>query len=514
MSEIKTGKVYLIGAGPGDPELITLRGKSLLSVCDTVIYDNLISFELVITLPDRIEKIYVGTRAGRHTLPQDEINRLLVNKVREGKIVVRLKGGDPFIFGRGGEEAMHLKEHGIDFEIVPGLTAGYAGLTYAGIPCTDRLKSSMVVFVTGHRAMDKDSNPVAWDWLAKIKNGTIVIYMGVTEIANIVEALIKNGMAPDKPAAIIERGTFSTQRVFTAPVSELARKSADENIRPPALYVIGEVVELHQYLDWFENKPLFGKRIMILRPTDQAADLYRSLRRLGAEILPYPTIATNMDDNPAAWQKFDDLLEKPASANWLIFTSENCVRYFIEKFASSDRDMRRLSKFKIAAVGFGTSRALKKYSLKADFMPSIYTTENLIAEMAEKQNLKGARAVRVRGNLADQRLEDGLTRAGAKVIALPVYRTYHPEWPDGFKPKLFENPPDIIICSSGSTVDGLHKLLSKTEIEELVAGADLISIGPMTTRVIESYGLKAKIEAREHSIPGIIEELKKHYGEI
>jgi uroporphyrinogen III methyltransferase/synthase len=320
-------------------------------------------------------------------------------------------------------------------------------------------------------------------------------------------------MSPNKPAAVIERGTFPTQRVFTAPLSELVIKAAEEKIKPPALYVIGEVVDLHKYLMWFKDKPLFGRRIMILRPTDQAVDMYQNLRELGAEILPYPTIATKHEKDSSAWQRLDRLIQNRNDHCWLVFTSENCVRYFIEQFNAKYGDMRKLGNFKIAAIGFGTTRALKKYALTADFMPSIFTAENLAREMSEKMQLDGAKIVRIRGNLADQRIEERLAGAGADVIPLQVYQTFYPQWPDGFKAKLFENPPNIIIFSSGSTVDGFFKLLNKTEIEELTSNADLVSIGPMTTRAIESRGLKIKIEAAEHSIPGIIEELKKNYGD-
>lgn len=506
METDSNGIVYLIGAGPGDPELITIKGKLLLQNCDAVIYDNLIPAELIITLPESTEKIYVGKKAGNHTMPQAEINELIFKLAAEGKKVARVKGGDPFIFGRGGEEARYLREHGIKYEIIPGITAGIAGPTFAGIPCTDREISSFVIFATGHKAREKELSPVPWDKIADLQSGTLVIYMGVAEFTSIVETLIDNGISPVTPAAVIERGTFSTQRVFTAPLNELVVKAIEEKIKPPALFVIGEVVDLQRELEWFKNKPLIGHRIMVLRPADQAKFMYKNLRDLGAEVLPYPTIATRKAQS-SEWDKLEEY-ERSDNESWLVFTSENGVRYFMDEFVNRYGDIRMLGKFKTAAVGYGTARALDKFNLKADFIPNKATTEILAKQMTEKYNLKGSNIIRVRGNLGDQRVENILTETGAQVTPLTVYETYYPQWPDGFKEKLFEFPPDIIIFTSGSTVDGFFRMLNEDEINELTEDARLVSIGPMTSERIRQKGLKVSIEATEHSIPGIIDKLK------
>jgi len=514
MNSDKKGAVYLIGAGPGDPELITVKGIQLLNDCDAVIYDNLVPQELIISLLPDVEKHYVGKKAGKHTLPQEKINELMVRLANEGKAVARLKGGDPYIFGRGGEEARYLKDHDIRFEIVPGVTAGAAGPAHAGIPCTDRSLASYVVFVTGHKADEKDITSVPWEWLAKSRNGTIVIYMGVGEFAAIVSILIANGMSPDIPAAVIERGTFPSQRIISSTLSQLPEQVKAANINPPSVFVIGDVVNLQKHLTGIDERPLLGARIMVCRPADQAQPMYQSLRKLGAEVLPYPTIATKPQIDKKAWQAFGRIVKNSATDSWLVFTSENGVRYFIEQFKSRFGDIRHLGNFKIAAVGFGTERALNKYSLKADFIPARATTESLAMEMAETLNLKDASVVRVRGNLADDRVEKGLTKAGANVIPVPTYCTYHPQWPDGFKENLFEHPPNIIILTSGSSVKGLYEILNKDEIDTLMAKAIAVSIGPETTKMVQSFGIKVTIEAKEHSVPGIINELLRHYKEI
>lgn len=500
----KQGIVYLIGAGPGDPGLITVRGMELLNTCDAVVYDNLIPDEIVIAMPPEIEKYHVGKKAARHPTPQSEINALLVKLAGEGKKVARLKGSDPMIFGRGGEEAKYLNKHGVAFEIVPGVTSGIAVPTYSGIPCTDRELASMVMFVTGHKAIDKQLSSVQWDLAAKMKTGTLVIYMGVGEIEIIVEKLIEGGMDPERPAAVAEHGTLPTQRTFTTVLKKLPETVKNENVRPPAIFIIGEVVRLKSCLNWYGGGPLFGKRIMVTRPPDQAKDMYLALRRLGGEVLPYPTITTEKYVDNAAWNAFDGI---DSDNKWLILTSENGVRYFFEQFFHHTKDIRSLGHFRIAAVGFGTARALEQVRIKADFIPTKATTASLAKELTEKENIKGATVVRVRGNLADDRIERVLSDNGAEIIPLTVYRTSHPVWPEGFKEKLFERPPDFIVFTSGSTATGLCAMLSEDELKKLIEGKIIVSIGPSTTKIINSHGMEVSLEAKEHSVPGVIKEI-------
>ena len=509
MQESEGGKVFLIGAGPGDPELITVRGKRRLEICDVVVYDHLIPDELVVTLPDRIEKRYVGKQAGHHSLPQDEINALLASLAREGKKVGRLKGADPLIFGRGGEEARFLKEGGIPFEIIPGVTAAVGAAAYSGIPCTDRTRASFVTFATGHKAKDTSVATVPWEKFAGCEGGTLIIYMGVGEVASIVGKLLAGGRKASTPAAVVERGTHSTQRRIVSTLGDLPDLVKREKVQPPALFFIGNVVELAGQIEWFGSRPLYGKRIMVTRPADQAQDLYDSLRFWGAQVMPYPTIATRENVDLKAWGKFRKI---DRDKRWLIFTSENGVRYFIHQLTEIVGDIRRLADYKIAAVGFGTARALWSLNLKSDFVPSKATTEVLASELCEKHDLEGAAIVRVQGNLSNKKIKESLAEAGAEVLDLEVYQTFHPTWPEGIKQKLFETPPHIITFTSGSTAEGLHKILGPEEAREIISGADAASIGPMTTKVLAGYGITPAIEAELHSVPGLVEAIVKHYN--
>ncbi|MBN1213597.1 MAG: uroporphyrinogen-III C-methyltransferase [candidate division Zixibacteria bacterium] len=509
MTKNKTGKVYLVGAGPGDPDLITLKGKSLLQSCDAVVYDNLIPLELLVALPEETEKYYVGKKAGRHTLPQEEINVLMVKLAREGKDVVRLKGGDPIVFGRGGEEAEFLRENDIKYEIVPGVTAGVAGPAYSGIPVTERNQSSFVMFLTGHKADEKELTSVPWEWVARAENGTLVVYMGVNEIEEITARLLKAGMAPDMPVAVIERGTFPTQRTIIANVKQLPEKVKDANINPPAIFVFGKVVNLHQTLKWFEDRPLFGLRVMVTRPARQAEDFYKKLRQLGVEPLPYPTIITNEFVDYAGWDNFQKI---NTDALWLVFTSENGVHFFMKQHRERIGDIRRLGAFKIAAVGEGTSKELAAHGLTADFIPSEATVACLAGEMTAKFNLKQAVIMRVQGNLADDTAEKILAAAGATVRPLTVYETADAVWLEGLKEKLVAYPPDVVVFTSGSTVKSLCRILSEdTDCKKLIEKCKKVSIGPSTSQVIRSYGMEVTLEAVTHTVDGIIDELLKYY---
>ncbi|MFC1678992.1 uroporphyrinogen-III C-methyltransferase [Elusimicrobiota bacterium] len=504
MRKKSKGIVYLIGAGPGDPELITVKGRRLLETCDTVVYDNLVANELVAALPESSEKHYVGKRAGQHCFSQDRINELLAKLAGEGKRVARLKGGDPFVFGRGAEEARYLKESGVSFEVVSGVTSGVAALAYNGIPCTDRNKSSFVVFATGHKASDKTRSAVPWSWLAQAEQGTLVIYMGISELEKIVGELLEGGMPAGRPAAVIERGTFPSQRVLTATLGSLVEKARGAGIGPPALIVIGEVVDLQAELQWYEKRPLSGVRVMITRPAAQADEVRLALADLGAEVLSYPTVAVEPTDDAEGWTAFDRIA---GEKRWIVFTSENGVRHFCRQMLARYRDIRRLSGFKLAAVGRGTARALEAFNLMADFVPANFTVKGLAAQMLKDLDLSGADVVRVRGNLAADTLERRFGEAGIAVAPLTVYNTRHPAWPEGWKGKLFDHPPRVIIFTSGSAVEGLFANLSEEEAKELSTGARIASIGPMTTKALESRGLSVSIEAEEHTVPSLIQSI-------
>lgn len=498
------GIVYLVGAGPGNPDLITVRAKQLLDQCDAVVFDNLIPDELVVTLPAGKDRRYVGKQSGRHSMPQQKINELLVKLASQGKRVVRLKGGDPFVFGRGAEEAAYLREHGIPHEIVPGITSGVAALSYAGIPCTDRSLASYVMFLTGHQALEKATSGVPWGWVGGAKQGTLVIYMGVAEIKKIADALIGGGMAPDTPAAAVERGTVPTQRVLTATLSDISDRAVEFGLKPPAVFVIGEVVTHHKTLQWFKDKPLFGVRVMVTRPADQSASLYKDLRELGAEVLAYPTIATADDFRAGEW----NALSKPAAGDrWVVFSSENGVRYFLKQWNATIGDVRRLSQYRVAAVGDGTVRALNANSIPPDFTSTTPTMRALAEQMVEKLRLSGAVVLRVRGNLGDDVIETTLRNAGALVVSLHAYRTFRTKWHAAAKEKLFAYPPDVILFTSGAAVDGLAENLDESQRQELCAGATVASIGPSTSKVIRSHGMEVGLESKTHAVSSILEDI-------
>lgn len=509
MAQSTLGTVFLVGAGPGDPELISVKGQRLLDACDAVVFDNLIPLELVVGLRDAVKKVYVGKLAGAHTLPQEDINRLLVELAGQYPTVVRLKGGDPFVFGRGGEEAMWLKRHGVRYEIVPGITSGVAAPAYAGIPCTDRQHASFCTFATGHKADHKDENTVPWDVLAKGPQGTLVIYMGVGELARIQAELLQHGMNPDTPAAIIERGTFASQKTITTCLENLGRDAEAAAIRPPAIVMIGGVATLRDELKWFEDRPLSGTRIMVTRPKDQAGSFYASLRALGAEVLPYPTIEIRADSDEAGWSQFPLDTEAP---RWLAFTSENGVRFFLEQFLQYHEDIRHLAGFKIAAIGMGTRNALKDHGLACDFVPPKATVADLAQHMTRDMDLRGATVVRVRGNLGDRLLENSLAEKGALVLPLAVYQTRMAEWVPGAKERLLRVRPNLITFTSSSTIDGLFANLTSSELEDLCQGALIGSIGPSTSAHARAKGLKVAFEATRHDIPGLTAALLAFFG--
>jgi uroporphyrinogen III methyltransferase/synthase len=473
-----------------------------------VVYDNLVSDELIVTLPEGTEQRYVGKCPDHHALPQDKINELLVELARAGKRVVRLKGGDPFVFGRGGEESQYLREHNVRFEVVPGVSAGVGVPAYAGIPLTDRRKSSFVTFLTGHKAVEKSLSSVPWDWLGQAHSGTLVIYMGVAELEENVARLMSAGMSPDTPAVAIERGTFPTQRTLRGKLSTLVRIARDAKLRPPALFIIGESVQQRDTIHWFEDRPLFGLRVMVIRPAHQARPLYTDLRNLGAEVLPYPTIATRDDFDEAAWTALQEI----ATPNrWLILSSENGVRYFLAQWQTVVGDVRRLADYKIATVGQGTLRALQQQALAPDFVPVPGTSSALTEQLIQRSDVAGATVVRVRGNLENDRVETALAAAGAQVLPLRVYRTATRTWSGAAREKLFAHPPEVMIVTSGTSLDGLAANLSEADLKQLASRTVVASIGPTTSRKLETLGFRVVVEAGKHTIPALLDALLAYH---
>jgi uroporphyrinogen III methyltransferase/synthase len=498
-----TGKVYLVGAGPGDPGLLTVKGREVLLACDAVVYDRLAATALPPDLPAAVELHYVGKMASRHTLPQPEINALLVELARAGKTVCRFKGGDPFVFGRGGEEAEALKEAGIPYEVVPGVTAGIAAAAYAGIPVTHRGEAVRVTLVTAHEDPAKPTSQVDWKWLGEDPHGTLVGYMPVANLPVVAAQLIAGGMNPETPAAVIECGTLACQRTVSAPLWELASVIQRAGIHPPAVFVVGKTVALREKLAWFEERPLHGRRVVVTRPADQAVKLIDALHALGIEPLVCPVIRTERNAGAELAPYLGDL----DGYDWVFFTSENGVRHFFGLLRTLDLDVRSLGGTRIAAIGRGTDQRLAQFGLKADFVPSTFQSTVMLQEFRELGSPKGLRILRVRGDNAPESLEEGLREAGAVVDVVTAYRVL----PERVRPEvaglLEMHQVDAVTFTSASSVRGFEDLLPG---HGLHADTAAVCIGPVTAEEARQAGWQQVITAEVNTIAGLVETLGAH----
>ena len=491
------GTVYLVGAGPGDPGLLTVRGRSLLYSCNAIVYDRLAAPCLPSDLGSDVDLHYVGKRADHHALPQDEINKLLVELARRGQQVCRLKGGDPFVFGRGGEEAEALHWAGVRFEVVPGVTAGVAAPAYAGIPVTHRGEAVRVTLVTAHEDPSKGTTQMDWRCFGHDANGTIAAYMPVANLPHIAAELIAGGLDAATPSAVIEHGTLPSQRTVTAPLAELAERVAAADIKPPALLVVGRTVALHDRLTWYEEGPLCGKRVIVTRPADQARRLITALRRLGVEPLICPSIMTEPAD-PAELEPVRDRLD---SYDWIFFTSENGVRYFFRLLAAGGLDLRAIAGAKFAAVGSGTADRLERYHLRADFLPTAFRGEVLLQEFCALNDPAGLRILRVRGDRAPTTLEEGLRGAGAEVDTLLGYYIKPARLRADVADAIAVEGADAVTFTSGSSVEGFEQLMPA---HGLHATATAVCIGPVTAAAAERAGWRNIVTAAVSTVPGLI----------
>ncbi|MBV8845594.1 MAG: uroporphyrinogen-III C-methyltransferase [Bryobacterales bacterium] len=481
-------KVYLVGAGPGDPELITLKGRRVLEAADCLLYDFLANERLLNYAPAHAERIYVGKKRAKHEMSQQEISGLLIDRARRGWTVVRLKGGDPFIFGRGGEEMEALADAGIPFEIVPGVTAALGLAAYTGVPLTHREHTSAVTFVTGHRVE-------AIDWAKVGATETIVLFMGLVNFAAIAAELIASGRSRDTPAMIVRWATRPDQETLVGTLSTLPAMAAEKGIKPPATIVIGEVVSLRDRFNWFERLPLFGKRIVVTRDRRQAAELARPLEELGAEAISLPTI----EIQPAAdTTPLDRAIARIRTYDWLIFTSVNGVRFFIERLDASHRDLRAVSA-KICAIGPATAAALQALHLKVDLMPQEYVAESLVEAFTEER-LSGRRILLPRAAVARDLVPTELTRRGAHVDVVEAYRTVPPADLAEHAAEVLARNPHWIVFSSSSTVKNLEKAIEPGSLQ----GIKIASIGPITSKTIGECGLEVDVEANPHTIDGLV----------
>jgi uroporphyrinogen III methyltransferase/synthase len=500
--------VYLVGAGPGDPGLITVKGRECIAAADVLIYDYLAAPSLLRHAAATAELIYVGKKGGEHTLPQEEINALIVAKARENKIVTRLKGGDPFVFGRGGEEAEVLVEAGIPFEVVPGVTSAVAATAYAGIPLSHRKLTATIAFVTGHEDPTKEESSIDWASLAR-GIGTLVFFMGVKNLPNIVGELTRHGRPPQTPVALVRWGTTAEQVTVSGTLADIVERVRQAGLKAPAIIVVGEVVGLRERLQWFERRPLFGKRIVVTRTREQASDLVDALTGLGAECLECPTIqiappddAGPLDRAIAGLQRFD----------WIVFTSVNGVSRFFGRLFGAGRDVRALGHVRTAAIGPATAERMKSFGLASDLMPADYRAEAIVAAF-RGYDLRGRSVLLPRAQEARLILPTELAAMGAVVTEVAAYKT---EPAAGERSALIERLAartlDLITFTSSSTVKNFKALLPEARFAELTAGVGAACIGPITADTARQLGFDVRIEARTYTIPGLCEAILAHCG--
>lgn len=476
--------VALVGAGPGDPGLVTVRGLEYIRRADVILYDNLAAPALLADARSNCVTIYVGKKRTEHALTQDQINSLMIEHARAGRRVVRLKGGDPFLFGRGGEEAEALAAAGVPFEVVPGVSSAMGAAAYAGVPLTHREHTSAVTFVTGH-AVEKI------DWTRVGASETIVVFMGLVTFADIAERLIAAGRPPETPAVAVRWATRPDQHAICGTLGDLAEKIAREGLKPPTLIIVGEVVRLRERLDWFERLPLFGRTIVVTRAREQAGTLAARLAALGAHIAEIPTIEIQP---PADWRPLDNAIFRLESFDWLIFTSANGVRFFTERLDASARDLRGL-RARICAIGPATAAALAALHLKVDLMPQEYVAESVVAAF-EKAPLEGAKILLPRAAVARDLIPAELEKRGARVTVVEAYRTVparEVQWPEGLR-------ADWITFTSSSTVENFVALFGA----ERARGARVASIGPITSATARRLGIEVAAEAAEHTTAGLV----------
>jgi uroporphyrinogen III methyltransferase/synthase len=511
MPERKKGKIYLVGAGPGDPGLLTIKGKECITQADVVIYDYLANRFFLEYARDNAELIYVGKKGGCHTMSQDEINRLIVKKTGEGKIVVRLKGGDPYIFGRGGEEAQELFRAGLDFEVVPGITSAISVPAYAGIPLTHRDHTATVTFITGHESPLKEESNIAWDKLAT-GAGTLVFLMGVGNLAQISESLVQHGRSPDTPVAVIRRGTVAEQKTLTGTLNTIARIAEESDMKPPAIIVVGHVVSLRDELNWFEKRPLFGKRIVVTRAREQASGFLSELTRLGAECLEFPTIEVVP---PKSWDPLDRAIHALEDYHWLLFTSVNGVKYFLKRLNALGKDVRDLKGLKIGAIGPKTAEIWTQFGIEPNLMPSEYRAEALVECFKKQETVKGLKILLPRAAQAREVLPEELEKMGAEVDVVPAYQTIKPDHDTAQIMEMLEQGAiDMVTFTSSSTVDNFVAMF-KAESENLqqwMAGVTVACIGPITAKTAREKGFSTDLVPPEYTIEAFTDSIVEYFS--
>jgi uroporphyrinogen III methyltransferase/synthase len=498
------GRVYLIGAGPGDPKLLTLRGAELLAAAGVVVYDALVHPAVLEHAPEGAQRYFVGKRGGEASATQESITNLVVELAGKHEVVVRLKGGDPFVFGRGGEEAEALVAAGIPFEVVPGVTAGVAGPAYAGIPVTHRGLAASVTFVTGHEDPAKERSDVDWTQLASV-GGTVVFYMGVRRMADNLARLVERGRSPHTPAAVIEWATYPRQRTITATLGTIAEEAERAGVWPPALVVVGEVVGLRDRLSWFETRPLFGKRVLVTRARPQASDFAAQLEAFGAEVVQFPTIRITEPTDP---EPLRAAVKRVEGYDWIVFTSVNGAERFWREMRAAGRDARSLAGVHLCAIGPATAAALEMEGVRADLVPDRFVAEAVVEALAAEVELKGARVLLPRAEVAREVLPALLRRHGATVDDVAAYRT-DPDTRESaqLRDRLEAGEIDLVTFTSGSTVRNFVDAMGAS-----MGGARVASIGPITSATARELGLEVAVEATEHTIPGLVRAIVRLFA--
>jgi len=500
----KAGIVYIIGAGPGDPGLITVRGLKLLEEADVIIYDHLVNPEIILKAKTSVRLIYAGKKGGDHILPQDEINRLLVEEARKGSVVARVKGGDPFIFGRGGEEAEVLAQAGIPFDIVPGVTSAIAVPAYAGIPLTHRGYTSTVAFVTGHEDPNKENSDIDWAALSHI--GTLVFLMGIKNLSQITGSLIANGKAADTPAALIRWGTTGDQKTLTGTLEDIAAKAEENHFLPPAILVVGHVVGLRDELQWFEKKPLFGKGVVITRPELQTEQFAALLQLQGARVIHFPTIRIVSPENHDG---LDRAIDRLSRYQWIIFTSANGVNFFMKRLIEMGKDIRELKGVRICAIGPATAAKIEALGIRVDLVPDSFISEGIVKAF-QNTYITGNRILLPRAEAARDVIPDGLAKLGAKVDVVTAYRTVNSGKNRSELEELIkERKVDVITFTSPSTVTHFMEIMGREFV--LPSQVRVACIGPVTAAAVRNAGMKIDILQERYTIPALVEALAEYF---
>ena len=501
---VKKGLVYLVGAGPGDPGLITVKGLQCINRADVIIYDWLASDQLLEEAKLEVELIYVGKMGAKHAMEQEQINALIVEKAEQGKIVTRLKGGDPFVFGRGGEEAEALVERGLPFEVIPGVTSAVAVPAYAGIPVTHRRVASSFATVTGHEDPTKGHrSSMRWSKLAT-GTDTIVFLMGVGNLPQIVEQLRKNGRSASTPIALIRNGTEQSQRTISGTLETIVGQVQEANFQPPAVIVVGEVVQLRDRLRWFDNRPLFGKRVLVTRSRHQASVLSKLLAEHGADPIEMPTIQIEpMSD----YNELDEAISNLESYDWIVFTSVNGVDIFFQQLQATGMDSRAFKGVEVCAIGPATADSLEERGIRADFIPSKYAAAEIVSGFSER-DVTSAAFLLPRAEIASQELVEGLINLGAKVHQIATYRTITAtKVASKATDLLAAGEIDVITFTSSSTVRGFMSIVG-SECEGL-SKATVACIGPVTAATAEELGIRVDIVAKDYTIPGLVAAIEE-----